>query len=215
MGRQQISRVLRRSGALAVAGTLALAACGNGGGGGGTGPSQDVGTISGTVMAGTQGVSGATVVITRSGAPSRTATSGTGGSFQFTQVTVGTWTVGVTPPAGYEAAGPTSATAQVLANQTATVGFQLQQVDQQPPTGVALITMSANSFFPNDTTIAVNTTVRWRNDDSVEHNTRSTGNWASPGLQPGQTFERQFVTAGIFEYECTLHLGMNGTIRVQ
>jgi plastocyanin len=84
--------------------------------------------------------------------------------------------------------------------------------------GVTTVRMiSPQNFSPQNATISVGETVRWRNDhNGVQHNTtESSGLWTSPNLDTGQTFSRTFPTAGNFAYECTLHPGMSGTVVVQ
>jgi plastocyanin len=78
------------------------------------------------------------------------------------------------------------------------------------------IVMEDFQFDPATRTIDVGTTVRWVNGGSTPHNTTSaTQLWQSADLTPGQSFQREFNTAGTFPYSCTLHEGMNGTITVQ
>ena len=69
---------------------------------------QDTGVVSGTVVDSTgQIVPGATVTLTNEGTASvRTATSDERGEFAFRALTPGSYTVKVTPPAGYAAPAP-------------------------------------------------------------------------------------------------------------
>jgi len=56
--------------------------------------------------------------------------------------------------------------------------------------------------------------VRWVNSDNVSHTTTSnTGLWGET-LSPGERFVRRFRRAGEFDYRCTFHTGMFGTINV-
>ncbi|HYM59108.1 MAG TPA: plastocyanin/azurin family copper-binding protein [Solirubrobacteraceae bacterium] len=72
------------------------------------------------------------------------------------------------------------------------------------------------SFTPASVTIAAGCSVRWTQTSSTKHTTTSTtGVWNSGQLNQGQTYTRQFVSAGSFPYRCTLHPGsMTGTITV-
>lgn len=88
------------------------------------------------------------------------------------------------------------------------------------PTGeddVTLVRMvDGEDFSPATVTISVGETVRWRNDDDIQHNTTGpSGLWMSANLNSGGTFSQTFPTAGNFAYACTLHPGMNGTVVVQ
>lgn len=91
--------------------------------------------------------------------------------------------------------------------------------DSTGPDGDDVVTIemrTGNVFSPATRQVPAGTTVRWVNEDAVPHNTTSTqGAWASSNLQPDQTFQRTFGTAGTFPYECTIHPGMTGTITVQ
>lgn len=72
-----------------------------------------------------------------------------------------------------------------------------------------------SSFSPGSATIAVGDTVNWENKDTVAHtSTSDTGVWNS-SIGAGGSFSRTFGAAGTFNYRCTLHQGMNGTITVQ
>ena len=57
--------------------------------------------------------------------------------------------------------------------------------------------------------------VVWTNNDGSSHNIVA-ASFASPTeLLPGQTYRRTFDTEGDFTYECTLHNGMTGLVRVR
>lgn len=84
-----------------------------------------------------------------------------------------------------------------------------------PNDDTVTIEMRDNSFSPASRSIAAGTRVRWVNEGSNTHNTTGEGGaWQSGNLAPDQQFERTFSTAGTFDYECTLHAGMTGTITV-
>src|SRR5215831_17354709 len=77
-------------------------------------------------------------------------------------------------------------------------------------------TLGAASFGTNPLIVSVGTTVTWTNNDSIAHNSVSnTGVWNSGTLNPGQSFQFRFATAGTFPYTCTFHQGMVGTVTVQ
>jgi plastocyanin len=82
------------------------------------------------------------------------------------------------------------------------------------PSGARTLTTTA--FAPNPLIVAVGTTVTWTNNDSIPHDSVADGGqWSSPILSPGQTFQFRFSTAGTFPYKCTLHPNMVGTVTVQ
>ncbi len=74
-------------------------------------------------------------------------------------------------------------------------------------------------FVPSTITvvIGVNNTVIWTNDDSVYHTVTSyTGVPAfnSGLLNTGDSWNHTFTTPGTYQYHCTIHLFMDGTVIV-
>jgi plastocyanin len=67
------------------------------------------------------------------------------------------------------------------------------------------------------TKLAVGSTVTWTNSDATQHNVTfdntSVGN--SPTMDQGATFSKTFTTAATYEYRCTLHPSMTGSIQIQ
>ena len=81
--------------------------------------------------------------------------------------------------------------------------------------GATVLTTTA--FSPNPITIKVGDSVKWTNNDTIVHtSTANNGQWNSGILNPGQSFTTPaFTTAGSFQYHCTIHPGMVGTVTVQ
>lgn len=106
--------------------SAAAVSCGDDGGGA-TGPTT--GTVSGTVSAGAAGVAGTALTIER-GATTRSATSSATGGFSFTSLDAGSWTLEITPPAGFELAAGQNASVPVTvtAGQTSTVNVSLSEI---------------------------------------------------------------------------------------
>jgi plastocyanin len=80
------------------------------------------------------------------------------------------------------------------------------------------IILTNNAFNPSEFTVAVGTTVTWRNTDNVDHtSTSDDGSWDTGNIAPGASATTTFNQAGTFGYHCTYHrtLGMTGTITVQ
>jgi plastocyanin len=77
------------------------------------------------------------------------------------------------------------------------------------------VTVSDNQFAPSSITVAPGTIVTWTwSEGSSVHNvTFSDG--ASGDKGAGATYQKTFPTAGTFSYQCTIHAGMSGTVRVQ
>ena len=71
------------------------------------------------------------------------------------------------------------------------------------------------AFVPATVTISRGTTVVWTQQDSgVSHTVTGTGFDSGP-LSQGDTFNQTFNEAGTFNYHCSIHTTMTGTIIVQ
>jgi plastocyanin len=70
-----------------------------------------------------------------------------------------------------------------------------------------------NGFVPTSDTIKVGTTVTWTNRDIMVHNVLGTG-FNSGDIQPGASYSHLFNNVGSFDYHCTIHTTMQGTINV-
>jgi len=78
------------------------------------------------------------------------------------------------------------------------------------------VTVEQAMFGPATLTIRAGTTVTWVNHDGDLHTvTSSQGLFASPGLDPGDTFAYRFTAPGTYPYFCAVHPHMKGTILVQ
>lgn len=86
--------------------------------------------------------------------------------------------------------------------------------DQCPST--TSVTVQNNFFSPSCARVALGGTVTWTwgNNASNGHNVTFATGQNSETVTSG-TFQRSFPTAGTFAYECTIHPGMDGEIRVQ
>ena len=81
------------------------------------------------------------------------------------------------------------------------------------PQGASTLTLTA--YNPNPVTVAVGTTIRWTNTDSVAHTSTADGSaWNSGTLEAGAHFDFTFQAAGTFPYHCAFHPGMVGSIVV-
>lgn len=72
------------------------------------------------------------------------------------------------------------------------------------------------AFTPSTITVSVNTTVTWRNMDSVVHTvTADDGSFNSGNISGGGTFSRQFTAPGTYAYHCVPHPQMTAQVIVQ
>src|SRR6266566_897451 len=87
------------------------------------------------------------------------------------------------------------------------------------PTAVG-VSVANNSFSPATANVKVGGTVTWTwNSGNTGHNvTYSSGPGTLPANSPtqagGTTFSTTFTTVGTYAYHCTIHLGMEGTVKV-
>jgi plastocyanin len=78
------------------------------------------------------------------------------------------------------------------------------------------VTMKDIKFNPGTVTIKAGGKVTWTNDDSVGHDvTGDDFESGSPGgIDGGSTFSHTFKKAGTYAYVCSVHPGMEGTVKV-
>jgi plastocyanin len=115
--------------------------------------------------------------------------------------------------------GATAGTNAVEASATGVTGSPVAftatgTAPPPPPPMLASVTVDDNFFDPTTQRVAAGGTVTWTWAGSVGHNvTFATG--MNSATQASGTFSRAFPAAGSFDYECTIHSGMIGTITVE
>jgi plastocyanin len=78
------------------------------------------------------------------------------------------------------------------------------------------VTMRNIRFRPHRIVVHLGQTVRWTNDDQVDHTVASSAlRLASEGIGPGKTFSYTPKRRGTFAYFCTIHAGQTGVLVVQ
>jgi plastocyanin len=143
--------------------------------------------------------------------------TGSDGTTTFTALDPGTYEVEVDVPAGAELDPATprrSVTA--TAGSTAAVTFALATAGGADE--VTITVTGSLSFSPADVTIERGQRVVWRNAVSMLHTITPQGHteWSEGKVtNADDTFTHTFQAAGTFPYECTLHAGMTGVVRVQ
>jgi len=74
-------------------------------------------------------------------------------------------------------------------------------------------------YDPKDATAKKGATVKWTNTGKLPHTVTKDGgpgaDFDSGTLQPGDTYEQTFATAGKIDYLCTIHSGQTGSVTVQ
>ncbi|MDB5283008.1 MAG: Cupredoxin-like protein [Bacteroidota bacterium] len=82
--------------------------------------------------------------------------------------------------------------------------------------GANQVFMQNTAFNPSTITVSKNATVTWSNKDGMAHTvTSDAGAFSSGNIAAGGSFSFQFTTTGTYQYHCTIHSGMTGTVIVQ
>nr|WP_319377292.1 cupredoxin domain-containing protein [uncultured Methanoregula sp.] len=77
------------------------------------------------------------------------------------------------------------------------------------------ITISKSTFNPSQYTVTTGANVRWVNNDDKIHRLKFLDGIQSQIIGVGQSYTRSFDKPGIYDYTCTLHPSMQGTITVE
>jgi plastocyanin len=78
------------------------------------------------------------------------------------------------------------------------------------------VLMKDIKFNPAALTVKAGQTVTWTNDESVGHDVTSDrfNSGGAGNIEPGKTFTHKFAKAGTYKYVCSVHPGMEGTVKV-
>ncbi|HCM28555.1 MAG TPA: amidase [Treponema sp.] len=94
------------------------------------------------------------------------------------------------------------------------------RIDSSPdpdPVAGDEVTIRDNSFSPGAITATTGTIVTWTHSGFSTHNVTSDSgspSFSSGNLGNGDTFTVTFASAGTWDYHCTIHPGMTGSITV-
>jgi plastocyanin len=83
-----------------------------------------------------------------------------------------------------------------------------------PPQGSIQVSIKNFAFDPAEVNINKGDTVTWTNNDSVTHIISGDG-FNSGSLGNGQSYSFTFNTAGKFDYICSIHTYMKGSVVVK
>ena len=89
---------------------------------------------------------------------------------------------------------------------------------QQVATGTAEIDIKLFAFEPATLTVTAGTAVTWVNQDEEPHNIVDLAKphvFRSPGIDGGEKYTFIFDKPGTYEYVCSVHPHMHGTIIVK
>ena len=105
-------------------------------------------------------------------------------------------------------------TQPIAANQTVPQSSTIIQVSIDPSSGT---NVNLPGYTPTDLTvvIGVNNTVEWTNNDIMPHTvTARDGSFDSGNMNHGATYVNTFTKPGVYQYTCTYHGWMHGTVNV-
>jgi amicyanin len=87
-----------------------------------------------------------------------------------------------------------------------------------PGAGPGTVTIKSFAFGPQQITVKQGTTVTWTNQDNVPHTVVSDAGapdaFSSGSLIQGETFSFRFTKTGTYDYSCSIHPSMKGTVIV-
>jgi plastocyanin len=83
--------------------------------------------------------------------------------------------------------------------------------------GGAKVSLKGIKFNPANVTVKAGDKVTWTNNDSVGHDVTGDNfkSGEAGGMQNGDTFAHTFDKKGTFDYVCTVHSGMEGSVIVK
>jgi plastocyanin len=87
----------------------------------------------------------------------------------------------------------------------------------QAPTATDKVSLQNFAFSPASITVAKGTTVTWTNNDTTTHTIVETDGKTGPNsgnVNPGSTYTFTFSQAGTYQYHCSIHPEMTGTVTV-
>jgi plastocyanin len=77
------------------------------------------------------------------------------------------------------------------------------------------VSITSGGFSPKTVSITADDSIRWKNNDSKNHQIVSTrGTFASPVIGPGKTYTFTFQEAGTYDYRDALYPSRTGTVKV-
>jgi plastocyanin len=107
---------------------------------------------------------------------------------------------------------PVSCSKSSMANLTGTGGTGGNPGTVQ---GTNDVFIQGMAFSPSTITVTAGTTITWTNKDAVTHNvTSNPALFSSGGMGNGATYTFTFLNKGTFNYSCTIHPSMTGTVVV-
>lgn len=76
------------------------------------------------------------------------------------------------------------------------------------------VAIKSFAFSPQDIKVKKGDTVTWKNEDAATHTIKS-DSFQSGDISTGGTYQHKFENAGTFNYSCSIHPSMTGTVTVE
>jgi plastocyanin len=84
------------------------------------------------------------------------------------------------------------------------------------PDGTVFVAVLDTFFQPETVSVMLGKSVRWTNEGALQHTVvADSAPWQSGMLLPTWWFEVRFDSVGVFDYHCSQHTQMTGTVIVQ
>ncbi|QEN12514.1 cupredoxin domain-containing protein [Mycolicibacterium sp. ELW1] len=114
--------------------------------------------------------------------------------------------------------GPNGGTSVGMPGMSNMPGMPMSQATTTalaPPVAGTAVGITNFAFTPATLTVKVGDTVTWTNKDEEPHTVvAGDGSFHSPGLDANATYSFTFTKAGSFDYICSIHPFMRGTVVV-
>jgi plastocyanin len=94
-------------------------------------------------------------------------------------------------------------------------GLAVRRARAAPAAAVHTVRIDAFAFEPPMVTVELGDIVTWRNDDPVPHTVTAKGDFDSGAIAAGGEWRYITVTRGRFDYVCSFHPTMKGTLIVR
>jgi plastocyanin len=98
----------------------------------------------------------------------------------------------------------------------AILALEISNLSAPAQTADATVTIDNFTFEPQRLTVKTGTTVTWINQDDIPHALASNAKvFKSKALDTDDKFSFTFATPGVYDYFCSMHPHMTGTILVE
>lgn len=100
-----------------------------------------------------------------------------------------------------------------ISNETPVTSVSNETAETPVEGKIVEVSIKDFAFNPEAITISTGDTVRWTNLDSATHTVKGT-DFESDTLREGDSYAFIFTKAGVYDYYCSIHPSMKGTVTV-